>query len=166
MTKPTKWHVRPAKTDQPGHPPSLIRGFAMCFMGNLGPNLSSGGQRRFWSDWVDAPADLSLCWAHRSFCWFCHEVPHSFIIRFTVCDEWQIWATSWQNQQTDKCADAQADLSLCWVHMSFCWHSLGCKLELWIWHLLLWQFDIFSLISWRIMCFLLFILTTTYLIAF
>ena len=24
MTKPTKWHVRPAKTDQPGHPPSLI----------------------------------------------------------------------------------------------------------------------------------------------
>ena len=24
MTKPTKWHVRPAKTDQPGHSPSLI----------------------------------------------------------------------------------------------------------------------------------------------
>ena len=29
MTKPTKWHVRPAKTDQPGHPPSLIRVFAV-----------------------------------------------------------------------------------------------------------------------------------------
>ena len=25
-------------------------------------------------DWVDAQADLSLCWAHRSFCWFCHAV--------------------------------------------------------------------------------------------
>ena len=25
--KPTKWHVRPAKTHQPGHPPSLIRVF-------------------------------------------------------------------------------------------------------------------------------------------
>ena len=27
-----------------------------------------------WSDWVDAQADLStcICWAHRSFCWFCH----------------------------------------------------------------------------------------------
>ena len=25
------------------------------------------------SDWVDAQADLSLCWAHISFCWFCHE---------------------------------------------------------------------------------------------
>ena len=24
-----------------------------------------------WSDWADAQADLSLCWAHRSFCWFC-----------------------------------------------------------------------------------------------
>ena len=30
MTKPTKWPVHPAKTqDQPGHPPSLIRVFAV-----------------------------------------------------------------------------------------------------------------------------------------
>ena len=29
MTKPTKWHVRPAKTDQPGHVLSLIRVFAV-----------------------------------------------------------------------------------------------------------------------------------------
>ena len=26
-----------------------------------------------WSDWADAQADLSLRWAHMSFCWFCHE---------------------------------------------------------------------------------------------
>ena len=26
------------------------------------------------SDWVDAQADLSLHWAHMSFCWFCHVV--------------------------------------------------------------------------------------------
>ena len=26
---------------------------------------------RLWSDWADAHADLSLRWAHRSFCWFC-----------------------------------------------------------------------------------------------
>ena len=25
---------------------------------------------RLWSDWADAQADLSLRWAHRSFCWF------------------------------------------------------------------------------------------------
>ena len=32
--------------DQPGHPPSLIRIFAVCIMGNEGPNASLGGQRR------------------------------------------------------------------------------------------------------------------------
>ena len=31
-----------------------------------------------WSDWTDAQADLSLRWAHRSFCWFCHEAVHLF----------------------------------------------------------------------------------------
>ena len=31
--KSTKWHVRPTKTDQPGHPPSLIRLFAVRSMG-------------------------------------------------------------------------------------------------------------------------------------
>ena len=49
MTKPTKWHVRPAKTQI-----SL----------GIGP---------VWSDWTDAQADLSLRSAQRSVCWFCHE---------------------------------------------------------------------------------------------
>ena len=37
-----------------------------------------------WSDWVDAQVDLSLCWAHRSFCWFCHvaaQMNMRFLIR-------------------------------------------------------------------------------------
>ena len=60
MTKPTnKMACAPSEdSDQPGHPPSLIRDFAVrskCF------------------DWADAQADLSLRWAHMSFCWFCHE---------------------------------------------------------------------------------------------
>ena len=29
-----------------------------------------------WSDWVDALADLRLCWVHMPFCWFCHEAAH------------------------------------------------------------------------------------------
>ena len=29
--------------DQPGHPPSLIRVFAVRSMGSLGPNFASGG---------------------------------------------------------------------------------------------------------------------------
>ena len=32
-------------SDQPGHPPSLIRVFAVRSMCSLGPNFASGGQR-------------------------------------------------------------------------------------------------------------------------
>ena len=28
------------------------------------------------SDWADVLADLSLHWAHRSFCWFRHVTAH------------------------------------------------------------------------------------------
>ena len=50
-------------SDQIGHPPSLIRVFAVCSMGSYGSKLSSCGQRRLWSDWA-AQADLSLRWVH------------------------------------------------------------------------------------------------------
>ena len=67
-------------SDQPGHLPSLIRLFTVHLMGSLGPKLSSCWQRRLWSDWADAQADLSLRWAGwsesslgtQSLCWFCH----------------------------------------------------------------------------------------------
>ena len=58
-------------SDQPAHPPSLIRVFAVCFMGSKWPNASVSGQWRLWSDWADAQADSSLPWAHMSFCLFC-----------------------------------------------------------------------------------------------
>ena len=51
----------------------------LCSMGSLGPKLSSCGQRRLWSDWADAQADLSLCWAHMLLCWFCHEAAQMFV---------------------------------------------------------------------------------------
>ena len=60
-------------SDQSGHPPSLIRVFAVCSMSSQGPIVSSCGQRRLWPVWVDAKADPSLRWAHGSFCWFCYE---------------------------------------------------------------------------------------------
>ena len=63
-------------SDQPWHPHSLIRVFAVRSMDSEGPKLSSSGQRRFLSDWADAQADLSLRWAHMPFCWFCHEAAH------------------------------------------------------------------------------------------
>ena len=58
-------------SDQPGHPPSLIRVLALHLMGSWGPKVSSCWQRRFWSVWAEAQADLNLRWAHRSFCLTC-----------------------------------------------------------------------------------------------
>ena len=54
-------------SDQPGHPPSLIRVFAFRSMGSWGSKLSSCVQRRLWSDWADDQADLSLRWTHSHF---------------------------------------------------------------------------------------------------
>ena len=50
MTKPIMWPVRPAKTQ-------ISLGIAVCSVGSWGPNVSSCGQRRLWSDWTH-----SLCW--------------------------------------------------------------------------------------------------------
>ena len=44
--KPNKMIFVPSEdSDQPGHPPSLLRVFAMRSVGSLGPNFASGGQR-------------------------------------------------------------------------------------------------------------------------
>ena len=51
-------------SDQPGHPPSLIRVFAVRMKKARVLSYPLSAQRRFWSDWADAQADLSLCWAH------------------------------------------------------------------------------------------------------
>ena len=53
-------------SDQPGHPPSLIRVFAEE---TLGPQLPIV--------MADALVDLSLRWAHRSFCLFCSAAAHT-----------------------------------------------------------------------------------------
>ena len=58
--------------DQPGHLPSLIRVFAVRMKKAWVLSYPLSAQRRLWSDWADAQADLSLCWA-QSFCWLCHE---------------------------------------------------------------------------------------------
>ena len=46
-------------SDQPGHPPSLIRVFAVRSKDSQGPMASSSGQRRLWSDWANAQARAS-----------------------------------------------------------------------------------------------------------
>ena len=54
-------------SDQPGHPPSLIRIFAVRMKKAWVLSYPLSTQRRLWSDWVDAQADLSLHWAHSHF---------------------------------------------------------------------------------------------------
>ena len=49
-----------ADSDQPRHPPSLIRLFTNRLKGSEGCKLPPCGQRRLCSDWADAQADLSL----------------------------------------------------------------------------------------------------------
>ena len=82
MTKPNKVACAPSKdSDEPGHPPSLIwRVFAVRMKKHsLAKKASFSGwvlsyllstQRRVWSDWADAQADLSLCWVHSYFVGF------------------------------------------------------------------------------------------------
>ena len=55
---------------QPGHPPSLIRVFAVHMKTAWVLSYPLSAQRRLWSDWVDAQADLSLRWAHTQFVGF------------------------------------------------------------------------------------------------
>ena len=50
--------------------------FTLRSIGSQGPNASLCGQWRLGSDWADALADLSPCWASRSFCLFCHAPAH------------------------------------------------------------------------------------------
>ena len=68
--KTNKMSVRPAKTDQPEHPPSLIRVFAVRMKKPWVLIYPLSAQRRLWSDWADAKADLSLRWAHSHFVGF------------------------------------------------------------------------------------------------
>ena len=63
-------------SDQPGHPPSLIRVFAVRLKKARILSYPLSAHRRRWSDWADAQADLSLRWAYMPFCWFCHDAAH------------------------------------------------------------------------------------------
>ena len=65
--KTHKLSVRPAKTDQPGHPPSPISVFAVRMKKPWVLSYPLSAQRRLLSDWADVQADLSLRWAHIHF---------------------------------------------------------------------------------------------------
>ena len=63
-TKPTLRHVRPAKTDQPAQPRSLISVFTdrLCFLQPSG--YPKTDKREPLPYWIDVEADLRFCWSH------------------------------------------------------------------------------------------------------
>ena len=70
MAKPTKWPVRPAKTQiSLGICPVWSESLLCAQLVAMDPN-SSGGQQRLRSDWANAQADLSLRWTHMPFVGF------------------------------------------------------------------------------------------------
>ena len=74
MTKPTKWHVCPVKTQiKLGIRPVRSKSSLSAWR-KIGSLATHWAHSEDWSDWTDAQADLSLRWVHRSFYWFCHEV--------------------------------------------------------------------------------------------
>ena len=75
--------------DQPGHPPSLIRVFAVRMKKAWVLSYPLSAQRRLWSDWADAQADLSLLWAHSHFVGFVMS--------------WLIWVSSRENMYSVVC---------------------------------------------------------------
>ena len=79
MTKPTKWHMRPAKTQISLGICPVWSVFSVRMEKAWVLSYPLSAQRRLWSDWTDAQADLSLRWAHMPRCWFCHEVAQLLI---------------------------------------------------------------------------------------
>ena len=67
-----KWAVT-WQNQQSDCAPSLIRVFAVRMKKSWVLSYPLSAQRRLWSDWVDAQADLSTMGA-QSLCWFCHVV--------------------------------------------------------------------------------------------
>ena len=70
VTKPTKWHVSPAKTQISLGIRQVWTGFAVRVKKAWVLSYTLSAQRRLWSDWADAQADLSLRWAHNHFVGF------------------------------------------------------------------------------------------------
>ena len=69
-------------SDQPVHPPSLIRVFTVRMKKATVLSYPLSAQRGLWSDCADAQADLSLRWAHSHFVCF---VMSRLIYQFSLC---------------------------------------------------------------------------------
>ena len=79
--KTNKMSVPSEDSDQPRHPPNLIRVFAVRMKKAWVLSYPLSAQRRLWSDWADVHSDLSLRWAHIHFVGF---VMRGLILRLLI----------------------------------------------------------------------------------
>ena len=87
MTKPTKWLCAQRRLRSAQHPSSLIRVFAVRMKKASVLSYPLSAQRRLWSDWADAQADLSLRWTHSHFVGFdMRRLKYTFwLIKWVKC---------------------------------------------------------------------------------
>ena len=83
-------------SDQPGHPPSLIRVFAVRMKKAWVLSYPLSAQRRLWSNWADAQADLSFRWVHTHFVGFVTRrliflllLTHIWLVDFSSPFKWR-----------------------------------------------------------------------------
>ena len=69
-------------SDQPGHPPSLMRVFPCAQWVAKDPSFLHADSED--SDQTERMANLSLCRAHRSFCWFCRAAAQLLLFAYVM----------------------------------------------------------------------------------
>ena len=83
-------------SDQPGHPPSLIRVFNVPTKKAWVLNYPLSAQQRLWSDWADAQADLSVRYVHSYFVDFVMR-RFKYFFFFGLLFQTRLWAKAQQN---------------------------------------------------------------------
>ena len=103
-------------SDQPGHPPSLIRVFVVHMKNAWVLSYPLSAHRRLRSAWASAQSDQSLrcpheeCLGPQVLRAFAVRMKNAWVLRYPLSALRRLWS-DW--------ADAQADLSLRWAHTHF-----------------------------------------------
>ena len=100
-------------SDQPGHPPSLIKVYAVHMKKVWVLSYPIWAHSEDWSNWADAQADLCLCWVHTHFVGF---VVSWLRLVWTVCLKSlnyygkpatkRVWCVSVKPKVEKKCAQS------------------------------------------------------------
>ena len=110
-------------SDQPGHPPSLIRVLAVRMKKAWVFSYPLSAQRRLWSDWADAQADLSLLRAHSHF------------VGFVMSRLIFIWHALGFNENDHTTKKKWAKFCEPRLNVPSNWYSGGCRFDPWSGHI-------------------------------